>query len=50
MHAIKYSDRDNGIVGRNLAYVIENLQLLLIFHRKAKLAFIIQLRWVINMH
>ena len=50
MHTIKYADCDNRIVGRNLAYVIENLQLLLNLHKGAKLAFIIQLRRVINKH
>jgi hypothetical protein len=37
-------------VGRNLAYIIEYLQLLLILHRVAKLTFIIQLRRDINKH
>lgn len=44
MHTIKYANSDNRIVGCNLVYIIENLQLLLILHRVAKLTFIIQLR------
>ena len=43
VHAVKYADCDNGIAGGNLGYVIENLQLLLILHRVAKLIFIVQL-------
>ena len=50
MHTIKYADCDYRIVGCNLAYVIENLQLLLILIWVAKLILIIQLRRIINKH
>ena len=50
MHAIKDANSDNRISGSNLAYVIENLQLLLILNRVAKLIYIIQLRRIINKH